>query len=332
MDNQNNQNDQNEIEKIAVFEVTPMWAGTLSIVDTDAALVAAGVPPERLPKKPARSVAMRRAIEEVAPRGAKIDMLPKGLGVTMSLKDASRLDLEQLAAIQGGTVREAASYLATFTAKVNVQNINGTEIETVSFSPEDHPMVPLVREVYGVKKEQYQCSEDLSVWFSQNILPSLNAISKRSRGGVYYVPASGAGLLKAVQNGLRQVSQSHQIDRNVEGKSFPVHIVSNGGKVYIEPRYKSDSTAMEIAVDGIIRHADGVLNDMEAALQGTDRKLGKRALATKNEEALALEAEISQWEGMASVSLDLLRNRLNELKNAIGMAELAADRNNNQET
>lgn len=322
----------NNIEAVAVFEVTPMWAGSLSISDTDNAFLAAGVPEELLPKKPARAVAMRRAIEEVAPRGAKIDMLPKGLGVTMSLKDVARLDLEALALNAGVTVREAASYNATFTAKVNVQNINGTEIETLSFSPDDHPMVALVREVYAAKKEQYKCSEDLSVWFSQSVLPTLGAISKRSRGGVYYVPARNWATLEAVQNGLKLLSQSHYVERSVEGKSFPVAILQNGGKVITEPRYKSDSTAMEIAVDGIIRHADGVLDDMMGALTGEGgRPLGRRALVTKKSEADLLEAEIASWENVASVSLDLLRNRLDELRAAIGVAELNLDLNTNQE-
>jgi hypothetical protein len=250
----------------------------------------------------------------------------------MSLKDVGRLDLEALALNAGVTVREAASYNATFTAKVNVQNINGTEIETLSFSPDDHPMVALVREVYQVKKEQYKCSEDLSVWFSQSVLPTLGAISKRSRGGVYYVPARNYPVLEAIQNGLRELSQSHWVERSVEGKSFPVAILQNGGKVVTEPRFKSDSTAMEIAVDGIIRHADGVLDDMMGALTGEGgRPLGRRALVTKKSEADLLEAEIASWENVASVSLDLLRNRLDELRAAIGVAELNLDLNTNQE-
>jgi hypothetical protein len=89
---------------------------------------------------------------------------------------------------------------------------------------------------------------------------------------------------------------------------------------------------MEIAVDGIIRHADGVLDDMMGALTGEGgRPLGRRALATKKSEASLLEAEIAAWEDVASVSLDLLRNRLDELRAAIGVAELNLDLNTNQE-
>lgn len=309
--------------RIAAIEVTPMWAGDLDVAEVDSALKAAGVPDEALPKVPSRAAAMRRAVEEIAPRGAKIDTLPKGMGVTMSLKDVGRLDLEALSAASGGAVREAASYHATLTAKVNVQNVNGTEIESVSFSPEDHPMVPLLREVYASKKGQYKASEDLSVWFSQTIIPAVGGIGKRSRGGVYYVPSARRGLLLSVARGLETVSSTHTVDRQVAGKSFPVHILDRGGKLCLEPRYADDASAMEILVDGVIRDADTTLDGLAAELsEGT---LGLRALRTKKSEAERIEREIATWEQVASVSLDLLRNRVEELRAAIGTAELAAE-------
>jgi hypothetical protein len=315
--------------RVTAIEVTPMWAGDLSISDVDNALKAAGVPDELLPKAPSRSTAMRRAIEEIAPRGAKVDSLPKGpkwLGVAMSLKDVSRLDLEELSAAAGYAVREASSYLATLTAKILVQNVNGTEIETLSFSPEDHPMVPLVREVYRAKRDQYKASEDLSVWFSQTIIPSVGGIGKRARGGVYYVPASRRDLLLSVARGLEAISASNTVERNVAGMSFPVSLLTHGGKICLEPRTGDDSAAMEIMVDGIIRDVDGTLDDLASVLDTSGGKsLGKRALATKRQEAMRLEAEIATWEQVASVSLDLLRNRIEEVRAAIGMAEMAAE-------
>jgi hypothetical protein len=308
--------------RVAVIEVTPMWAGDLPMSDVDAALKGAGVPDGLLPSAPSRAAAMRRAFEEIAPRAAKIDMLPKGLGVSMSLKNALHLDLEELSKIHGTTVREAASYTATFTAKIQVQNVNGTEIESLSFSPDDHPMVPLVREVYRAKKDQYKASEDLSVWFSQTVIPACGGIGKRARGGVYYVPTANRELLLAVARGLEAVSRSHSIDRNVAGQSFPVQILDHGGKLCLEPRASDDAAAMEIVVDGVIRDADSVLDTLQAALEGG---LGKRALKTKRAEAERLEAEIAHWESVASVGLDLLRNRIEELRSAIGMAEMAAE-------
>jgi hypothetical protein len=315
--------------RVTAIEVTPMWAGDLNISDVDAALKNAGVPDEALPKAPSRATAMRRAIEEIAPRGAKVDALPKGLvGVTMSLKDVSRLDLEALSNATGGSVREAASYNATLTAKVNVQNVNGTEIESLSFSPEDHPMVPLMREVYRAKRDQYKASEDLSVWFSQTIIPSIGGIGKRARGGVYYVPASRRDLLLSVARGLEAISASNTVERNVAGMSFPVSLLTHGGKICMEPRTGDDAAAMEIMVDGIIRDVDGTLDDLASVLEAntsSGKPLGKRALATKKQEALRLEAEIATWEQVASVSLDLLRNRIEEVRAAIGMAEMAAE-------
>ncbi|NBZ96450.1 MAG: hypothetical protein EBR40_08510 [Proteobacteria bacterium] len=312
--------------RVAAIEVTPMWAGDLPISDVDNALLLEGVPQEILPKAPSRAVAMRRAFDTVAPRGAKIDMLPKGLGVAMSLKDVSKLDLEELSKLQGCEVREASSYRSTLTAKISVQNVNGTEIESLSFSPDDHPMVPLLREVYSAKKEYYKASEDLSVWFSQAVIPACGGIGKRARGGVYYVPSYKRELLLQVARALESISRSHSIDRQVAGQSFPVYLLDHGGKLCLEPRASDDAAAMEIVVDGVIRDADAALDDIAAALEATDGKApGKRALNTKRTECAKLEAEIANWEKVASVGLDLLRNRIEELRAAIGVAELAAE-------
>jgi len=317
--------------RVVAIEVTPMWAGDLNISDVDAALKAAGVPDEALPKAPSRATAMRRAIEEIAPRGAKVDSLPKGLGVAMSLKDVSRLDLEALSAAAGYAVREASSYSATLTAKILVQNVNGTEIETLSFSPEDHPMVPLVREVYRAKRDQYKASEDLSVWFSQTIIPSVGGIGKRARGGVYYVPASRRDLLLSVARGLEAISAFNTVDRNVAGMSFPVYLLTHGGKICLEPRTGDDSAAMEIMVDGVIREVDGTLKELIGILQTNnsgDKALGKRALATKKAEALELEAYLQTWQASASFSSALLQDRLMEIQNAISFAETALELSN----
>lgn len=313
--------------RIAAIEVTPMWAGDMRISDVDDALKTYGIVDDLMPRAPSRATCMRRAFDECAPRGARIDPLPKGMGVTMSLKDVTMLDLEALAAQAGGVVREAASYHATFTAKILVQNVNGTEIEQLSFSPDDHPMIPLVREMYRVKREQYKASEDLSVWFSQTIIPAVGGVGKRSRGGVYYVAAYRKDIIVQVAQAMELLSQSTIIDRTVAGVKVPVHRLTHGGKICIEPRYADDAAAMEIMIDGVIRDADSTLDDLSASLEVADgkRPLGKRALATKREACASLEAQMLAWENVCSVSLDLLRNRVAELQNAIGMAELAAD-------
>ena len=180
--------------------------------------------------------------------------------------------------------------------------------------------------MYRAKRDQYKASEDLSVWFSQTIIPSVGGIGKRARGGVYYVPASRRDLLLSVARGLEAISASNTVERNVAGMSFPVSLLTHGGKICLEPRTGDDSAAMEIMVDGIIRDVDGTLDDLASVLDTSGGKsLGKRALATKRQEAMRLEAEIATWEQVASVSLDLLRNRIEEVRAAIGMAEMAAE-------
>lgn len=313
-----------EDDRYVTFEVTPMWSGDLPIAQVDAALLSAGVPQDLLPPAPSRATAMRRAFDEVAPRGAKIDALPKGLGVTMSIKDVGKLDLEALTRESGSTVREAASYHSTLTAKILVQDINGTEVETVTFSPDDHPMVPILQQVYQVKKDTYKMSEDLSVWFSQRIIPALGGVGKRARGGVYYVPAAKKELLQSVHAALNTLSVSRQLERSVGGKSFPVYILEHGGKLCIEGRTADDAASMEILVDGIVRDADSAIDDLLTAVSG-ETKLGVRALRSKKAQAEELEAQIARWENVTACNLELLRSRVGELQKAIGTAELAAE-------
>jgi len=302
-----------------------MWAGDLAITDVDNMLKAEGLPDGLLPAQPSRAIAMRRAFQECAPRGARIDPLPAGMGVAMSLKDVSQLDLEQLASAAGHEVRSAASYNTKFTAKILVENIQGTEIETLTFTPDDHVMAPLVRAVYQAKREQYKASEDLSVWFSQCIIPAVGGVGKRSRGGVYYVPAARRDTLLKVASALSKLSQSHAVQRQVQGMQVPMYLLTHGGKLCLEPRFADDSAAMEILIDGVIRDTDSALDGLSDALDVKDgkRPLGRRGLATKKREAANLEQQLSSWENVCSVSLDLLRNRLVELQAGIGIAELA---------
>lgn len=313
--------------RIAALEVTPIWAGSLAIADVDKALTDAGLDSAQLPKTPSRALCMKRAFEHTSPRGARIDMLAKGLGVAMSLKDVKMLDLEALAQQTGQVVREAASYHATLTAKITVINTQGTEIETLSFSPDDHPMVDLARATYHAMREQYKASEDLSIWFSQTIIPLVGGVGKRSRGGVYYVAAKHRDIIDKVATGLAAVSQSTEIERQVNGVRCPVQRLIHGGKLCLEPRFADDSFAMEIMIDGVIRDADSAIDHLAAELGNESGKPppGKRALATRRAECEKLENQIKAWEQVCSMSLPLLQNRLAEVQAGIGAAEMAAD-------
>jgi len=155
----------------------------------------------------------------------------------------------------------------------------------------------------------------------------VGGVGKRSRGGVYYVPAARREVLLKVASALSKLSQSHAIQRMVAGVSIPVYQLTHGGKLCLEPRYSDDSAAMEILIDGVIRDTDSALDGLSDALDVKEgkRPLGKRGLATKKKEAAVLEAQLASWESVCSVSLDLLRNRLNELQAGLGVAELAAE-------
>jgi hypothetical protein len=144
---------------------------------------------------------------------------------------------------------------------------------------------------------------------------------------VYYVPNAKRDLVLKVARAMEKVSQFTYVDRKVAGVNIPIASLSRGGKICIEPRYNDDSAAMEILIDGVIRNTDTALDELSEALapEAGKRQLGKRALASKREDLLSLEKQLSSWEKTCAVSLDLLQNRINEAKAAIGIAELAAE-------
>lgn len=308
--------------RIAAIEVTPMWAGSLDMGLVDSALKDAGVPEDLIPSAPSRAVCMRRAFEASAPPRAKIDPLPKGMGVAMSLKDVTMLDLEALALQQGHEVRQAASYNTTLSCKILVVNQDGAETETRTYTPSDHPMIPVLEQSYEIERGKYKASEDLSVWFSQTIVPFLAGVSKRSRGGVYYVPSHKRDLLLKIAGAFQKLSASDVVVRHVNGVEMPVHILTHGGKLCLEPRYSDDSAAMEIMVDGVIRETDAHLDDLVSAVTDSKRQLGKRALATKKEQLETLRASMKSWEDVCSVSLSLLQDRITEAEKTIALAEI----------
>src|SRR5690606_18565054 len=82
--------------RVVAIEVTPMWSGDLPISVVNEALKAVGLDEKLFPPTPSRAKAMRRAFEALAPRGSRIDSLPKGMGVSMSIKNSSKLDLQEL--------------------------------------------------------------------------------------------------------------------------------------------------------------------------------------------------------------------------------------------
>lgn len=311
--------------RIAALEVTPLWSGYLDMDAVKTALADAGIPKELWPREPSRAVCMRRAFDSCAPRGSKIDMLPRGMGVAMSLKDVDALDLAELAKTAGHEVREAASYHTNLTAKILARQVNGTDIIDITFTPDDHPMIPLVQANYEIECTRFKASEDLSYWIAQIVVPACGGIGKRSRGGVYYIPAHRRDLILKVSDTLNNLSSSYELHRNVGGVKVPVHRLRIGGKLCIEPRYSDDSAAVEIMIDGVIREADAQLDLISGLLESPDKKLGARALKSKLLEVGELEREITHWESMTAVSLELLRDRLEVMKRAIGTAELAAD-------
>jgi hypothetical protein len=311
-------------DRVSAFEITPQWSGSLPISAVDEALKAHGIEDKYLPNQPSRAVCLRRAIDKVADRGAKIDMLPKGQGVSLSLKDVDNLDLDNLTVQAGTVVRSASSYRATLTAKVIVtRDSNKNESISLQFTPEDHPLVPMIRDLYELECDNYKMSEDISQWFSLTIVPLCHGIGKRSRGGVYYVPAYKKDLLKKVVDALASVSVSSVVERKVGGVRFPVSRLSLGGKICVEARYAEDADCMEIMVDGLIRDTDSAIDDLQACLETPK---GSRALRTKAEEAVALAERMKRWEETCSVSLELLKDRLTEIHQKILVAEFKEDK------
>lgn len=308
-------------ERIAWVEAKPVgWAGTVSVDRFHDALRNAGVPEDLWPSEPTPNKCLERAVKDLAEdRRTLVRPLHKSKGWSLVYEDAEELDLEN--AVLGlnsvGTTSKHA-HIVSLTARV--KKVNDTPY--VECTPWNHPLATKLSQSFSAWRGVFKCSQDLSMWFSQTIVPWCQGVATRARGGSYYI-VKGEPLtnMRKIQAALEEVSSSFESVRYVGNTPIALTTIESGGRVLLKPEVAS-TVAVEILLENFISECDRVCDDVGAKLE--DSTLGHRALNTQAKVANAQADKVKLVERLLDVKLDELRDRLGELESDAGVAALAA--------
>lgn len=286
-------------------------AGYVATDAVFAALSAVDIPQSLWPKVPSLHVSLGRAVREVAGRADRVETIGDGWVLTSILQD--KLDLEN----PDNTGDDA--YKVSVTAKI----IKEGEVTRVRITPEDSLQAPLIRREFETHRNQFKASEDLSVWLSTIVIPEVNGVATRSRGGAYYVlKGAKLELLKRIKTALDSVSVTTNKEYKCldSEKVFSIPKVVQGTSIMLKPEFLA-LDAIKIMLNGIIEDTDRVCDGLHSKLMKAHTgELGKRGLKTQIQVAETLETKLGDYSKALGLDLSDLNARLLELKSGLGMA------------
>lgn len=307
-------------ERVAFVEAKPVgWASTVSVESFHAALKAADVPEEKWPSAPTANKCLERAMQSLKDnRRTLIRPLPKSKGWSLVFENGNELELQDHDLGFGGVARKKQAHSVELTCRV--KKVNDTSY--VECTPWDHPQGSLVKEKFAEWQDTFKCSQDLSIWFSQTVVPWCNGVATRARGGSYYI-LKGESLtrMRKVVTALEDVSHSYTSPLSVGDSTINITRVEQGGRVILKPEVASQA-AVEILIDNFIGECDRVCDTVGDKL--TDTNLGHRALSTQTDIATAQVDKLKLFEQALDTRLDDIRDRLEETQSTAGLAALNA--------
>ena len=308
-------------ERVAFVEAKPVgWASTVQVEDFHKALKDAGVPEEKWPKEPTANKCLERAMQAIKDNSRTlVRPLPKGKGWSLVFEDKNELELEDNQLAQH-TKRAHSIELTCRVKKVN-------DIPYVDVTPWDHPRAKDVKASFAEWQGVFKCSQDLSIWFSQTVVPWCNGVATRARGGSYYILKGEAlNRMVKVSKALDDVSHAYTSKLAVGESTVTRTRVEQGGRVILKPEVASQA-AVEILIDNFVAECDRVCDAVGKVIapKGKDAKpLGHKALDTQTDIATAQVAKLELFEAALDTRLDDLRDRLAETQSTAGLAALNA--------
>jgi hypothetical protein len=141
---------------------------------------------------------------------------------------------------------------------------------------------------------------EVSQWLAGRVLPELDALSLRDKGGIYFVPKHRLELWRLIVKALRQVS-SHAV---------------------FEVAAMRTEEAVHAILDAVEREAAAVAQAMETELIEED--LSVRVLRNRVAKLDEMAAKVSTYEALLGSNLDKLRERLEALNAQMAAAILTA--------
>ena len=300
-------------ERVAFVEARPEgWAGYVKVDEFHKALKEQGIPEKLWPSKPTPAKRLERAMKaQRDSRRVLIRPLPRSRGWSLVTEDEVGLELE-------GDEQHKTAHSVDLTCVVKY--VNNTAY--VDATPWDHPRAQSVKEEFSKFENIFKCSEDLSQWFSQKIIPWCRGVATRSRGGAYYI-MKGEYLSRVIKisNALEKVSYSDQKIISIGDKTVGINRVHVGGRIILKPEVASE-TAVEILLDNFIQECEQIAANINDRV--TKGSLGHRALTSQKDLATDQIDKLGDFEGVLGTKLTDLRNSLTKAKDGAGMAALAA--------
>lgn len=326
-------------ERVAFVEAKIAgWAGDMPVERLFTALRDNDIPEKVWPSLPSNNRCLERALSSLRSKRSLIRPLPGGGGWSLVLEAADRLDLnecawemvpaameETMAVSYGGKETPRTAHTIELTCRMEKQK-DVSAVSCIRVTPEEHPSVPLIKqefERYRGEDEQtglFKCSQDLSQWFSQTIVPWCRGVATRSRGGSYYI-MKGQYLdrIRRVCNALDQASEVSSRNLMVSGQLISLHKVHCGGRIVLKPEIPT-TAAVEILIDNIIDESDKACDQLAVGL--TDGTMGQRALSTRRTQAEDALQKLEEYETLLDTNLVDVKARLEEVRAGVGMAEL----------
>jgi hypothetical protein len=306
-------------ERVAFVEAKPSgWAGTVSVEDFHKALDAAGVPKEKWPSEPTGNKCLERAVNgQKHSSRSLIRPFPKGKGWSLVYENAEELNLEDF---NEGNPSNGNRFAHIVDLTCRVKKVN--DVEYVEVTPWDHPFARDIKNSFTEWQGTFKCSQDLSIWFSQTVVPWCNGVATRARGGSYYILKGDAlNRMRKVDRALERVSHCYSTPLEVGGTTINLTRVEQGGRIILKPEVAS-AAAVEILIDNFVSECDKVC---DTVTKGIEKKgVGHKALDTQQSIATAQVTKLKLFEEVLDTKLDELRDRLIETESSAGIAALQA--------
>lgn len=187
---------------------------------------------------------------------------------------------------------------ATFNEELHAKlNDDRTDIVV---TPSGHPLEAEMRESFRANQTRLE-SRDIGTWLSTKIMPALNAVSLRERGGVDFVMRDQVAMFHRIKAAIRKVS---------------AHLM-------FEMQALRNDEAVEAILHAINAEAEAQAEEVEAALDAND--IGGRGFRTKHKQCDAMLDKVEAYEKLLDRKLDEMRAKLTDLSAASAEAAIMAD-------
>lgn len=227
-------------------------SGDVSVDCITQALASTGITP---PAAPTDETALKRALAKFARGGRKLarkmDERGRRLAVVREMADAGQDDLD---------------YDVEIRATLEVNSTGGVSLQTRPYTSEIHDAYEAARETLT--------SDDIGLWLVRSAIVRADGVSLREGGGVYFVPAHGLQVWRAVWESIRSCA---------------------GHKAFEIPAFADDDSAVEGILDSLTQAVATGLAQIEAK---AEEGLGERAAETQRKRVEDLRARVARYEGV----------------------------------